>query len=87
MSEATWRVVQSEYGPWVIVNEKGQMVGAMGDGCSDQRDAKLAATAPEMARLLLELVESTDERDYYKLSPDECERITVVLRKAGVIAS
>jgi len=48
-----------------------------------QKRLQLAAAAPEMARLLLELVETTDERDYYKLSPDECERILAVLRKAG----
>lgn len=78
--EETWRI-NSTYPSDVFGSDGGDVLF---EGCPDEETishgrAKLAAAAPEMARLLLELV----EREKSRLSDDARE----VLTKAGVIPS
>ena len=66
--EETWAVIGSfadggqVFGPWCVVDGRSHVVATFGDGCSNDDSARLAACAPEMARLLLE-VEGAGERD------------------------
>jgi hypothetical protein len=52
--EEAWKIGASEFGPWNVVNDRGNRVATVGDGCSNRDAARLIAAAPDMARLLLE---------------------------------
>jgi hypothetical protein len=52
--EQDWTVLPTEFGPWTLL-ERGNRIGTIGDGCTDRSVADLAASAPDLVRVLLEL--------------------------------
>lgn len=85
-----WRVVGQRppgetvtYGPWLIINGRGQTVGTVGDGCSEPDIGKLVAAAPAMARLLLAMHAEHGDRHTFDWAYWFSE-IEEVLTKAGI---
>jgi hypothetical protein len=91
--EETWEAREATYGGWQVRCESQTWLNA--DPWRAEEHCRLAAAAPEMARLLLELGEQPHPNDNGYRCPacgadedpdhfDDC-RLVAVLRKAGVL--